>query len=385
MEITHESEVCGLCRELVRCQSPSGQEKAVADLVRREMQMLGYDEVVRDSLGSIVGVVRGGRPGPVVLFDAHMDVVPVTTPEDWRHPPYSGEQAEGRIWGRGATDIKGSLAAALVAIGTLPRDGLAGSVVMSASVGEEMVEGLALGRVLADHPADMVVICEPTGLRIGLGHKGRAGLVVTARGLAAHSSRPELGSNAVYKMMEAVSRIRRLALHQDDLLGRGVNELVEIISSPYPGTSMVPDRCVARFDRRLVRGETQESVLDEMRRALAGLEAVEVGYHRAELHCYTGRSLVVDDFHAAWAVSPESEIARRARRGLGQAGLRVESYLAPYCTNGAVSAGEMKLPTLIYGAGRIEDAHAVSESVGVDDLWAAYRGYRCLALSLVAT
>jgi len=382
MQITYESEVCGLCRDLVRCQSLSGQEKSVADLVQREMEMLGYDHIERDPLGNVVGVIRGAVPGRVVLFDAHMDVVPVTSAEAWRHPPFSGLQAEGRIWGRGATDIKGSLAAALVAIGSLPRKSLAGSTIMCASVGEEMSEGLALGHVLAHHPADMVVICEPTGLQLGLGHKGRAGLVVTATGVSAHSSRPELGVNAIYRLIEAISRIRQIAPRQDDLLGCGVNELVEIISRPYPGTSMVPDGCRARFDRRLVRGETRKSVLDEMRRALAGLGAIEVHYHRAELSCYTGQSLVADDFHPAWTVSPDSEIVRRARRGLTQTGQRPEIYLAPYCSNGAASAGEMGLPTIIYGAGKIEDAHSVSESLSVESLLAAFRGYQGLALAL---
>lgn len=218
-----------------------------------------------------------------------------------------------------------------------------------------------------------------------MGHKGRTGLVVTAKGVAAHSSRPALGINAVYRMIEAISRIRRVSPRRDDLLGPGVSELVEIISSPYPGTSMVPSGCEARFDRRLVRGETRESVLDEMQRALAGLEGVDVRYHRVELRCYTGRSYGADDFHAAWATVPQSEIARRARRGLVEAGQQPEFWMAPYCSNGAVSAGEMGVPTIIYGAGKIEDAHSVSESVGVQDLVAAFRGYQSLALSLTAS
>jgi len=385
MEISYESEVCGLCRELVRQQSPSGQEKGVANLVEREMHMLGYDEVMRDEMGSVVGVVRGVHPGPTVCFDAHMDVVPAISPGAWRHPPYSGTQAEGRIWGRGATDVKGSLAAAIVAVGSLDRQDLAGSVVMSASVGEEMVEGLALAQVLAHHPADMVVICEPTSLRLGLGHKGRTGLVVTAEGVSAHSSRPELGTNAVYRMMEAISCIRRLPPYRDDLLGSGVSELVEIISRPYPGTSMVPHRCEARFDRRLVRGEPRESVLSEMRSALAGLQGLEVGFHRVELTCYTGFSSATEDFFPAWVVDSESDLVRRARQGLIRAGQRPKLYMAPYCSNGAVSAGEMGLPTIIYGAGQIEDAHSVSESVSVEELLSAYRGYRFLALSLTGS
>lgn len=385
MQRSFEAEVISFCQELVRCPSLSGQEQGVADLVAREMTMLGYDAVERDDLGNVVGVVRGRRPGVMVLFDAHMDVVPIAAPADWRYPPYSGQHAEGRIWGRGATDVKGSLAAALIAVGMLNREALVGQVVVSASVGEEMIEGVALGHILKRHPADRVVICEPTGLRLGLGHKGRAGVVIEAEGVPAHTSWPELGRNAVYMMTEAIQRLRRWPRQHDEVLGPGVNELVEIISSPFPGTSMVPYGCTARYDRRLVRGETATSVLADMRAALRGLEGVAVRYHRAELTCYTGRSFAVEDFHVAWAMPRDADIVQRAARALQHAGQPAEFYLAPYCSNGAASAGELGLPTILYGAGDIGVAHRLDESLAVDDLLAACGGYRALALALTAS
>jgi acetylornithine deacetylase/succinyl-diaminopimelate desuccinylase-like protein len=120
-----EARTIAFCRELVRLEGLSGGEQAVAEAVEREMRALGYDEVGRDRLGSVVGLIRGARsagtdaaPG-ALLFDAHLDVVPATEPEAWRFPPFSGERAEGRIWGRGATDVKGSLAALVLALGTL--------------------------------------------------------------------------------------------------------------------------------------------------------------------------------------------------------------------------------------------------------------------------
>lgn len=382
MEISLEAEVCSLCQELVRCPSPPGQEQGVSEIVEREMRTLGYDEVHRDEVGNIIGLVRGVQSGPCVLFDAHMDVVPATSPEMWRYSPYSAQRSEGRIWGRGATDDKGPLAAALVALGTIPRDKFRGTLVLSASVGEEMIEGLALEHVLRRLPADIVVICEPTGLKLGVGHKGRAGLVVTAEGVAAHSSRPELGVNAVYLMMQAIKRVRTLTLPRDELLGHGICELVEIISSPYPGTSMVPELCTARFDRRLVRGETAENVLAGIRAVLAGIRGVIVNYHRPTFACYTGLAFTVDDFHAAWHMPEDHEIVRRAHRSLAEVKQSPEFYLAPFCTNGSLSAGELSLPTLIYGPGEVDDAHAMNESLRIEELTAALWGYRALAQSL---
>lgn len=370
------------CQELVRLESLSGQEQAVAEAVEREMRSLGYDEVRRDELGSVIGVVRGARAGTSVLFDAHMDVVPATEPEAWRHPPFSGARAEGRIWGRGATDVKGSLAALVVGLGSLPRAEFAGTLVVSASVGEEHIEGLAVGHVLAAHPVSTAVICEPTGLRLGLGHRGRASLVVEAAGRAAHTSRAENGINAVYRLTESIARVRQLVPRTDALLGRGHSELVEVSSLPFPGSAMVPYRATARFDRRLVRGETRASVLGEMEQALAGLEGLSVSLHTGELRCYTGRSFTVEAFHPGWAVEPEAAHALRAREVLAAAGLPHDTFYAPYSTNATATAGRLGVPTLVYGAGDISAAHAVDESVGVDELLAASRGYQALARGL---
>ena len=383
-----EARTITLCQELVRLESLSGEERAASEAVEREMRALGYDEVRRDELGSVLGVVRGARaagadaaPG-ALLFDAHLDVVPATEPETWRFPPFSGERAEGRVWGRGATDVKGSLAALVVALGTLPRGEIAGTFLVSASVGEEHIEGLAVGHVLAAHPVRAAIICEPTGLRLGLGHRGRASLVVQAAGRAAHTSRAENGINAVYRLTEAIARIRAMTPRTDALLGRGHIELVEVSSRPFPGSAMVPYEATARFDRRLVPGETRASVLTEMDEALAGLEGLSVRLHTGELRCYTGRSFTVEAFHPGWAVAADTPHAQRARQALEQAGLDRGAFYAPYSTNATETAGRRGISTLVYGAGDISAAHAVGESIEVAELLDAFRGYQALARGL---
>ena len=372
------------CQELVRIESLSGEEEAVASVVMREMAALGFDEVHRDELGSVVGLIHASRGtgGSRLLFDAHMDVVPAIEPETWRFPPFSGERAEDRIWGRGATDIKGSLAAMVVALGSVPRGDLSGTVVVSASVGEERIEGLAVSHVLERFAAGAAVICEPTGLRIGLGHRGRASLVLEAAGRAAHTSRPENGINAVYRLVEAIGRIRNMPRRADELLGWGHIELVEVSSQPFPGSAMVPYHATARFDRRLVRGETRASVLGEMRAALAGLEGISVRLHEGALRCHTGRSFTVEAFHPGWAIGSDSEFARRAAHALDHAGLAHDVFYAPYSTNGTATGGVAGIPTLVYGAGEIDVAHAVNESVAVAELTLAVRGYQALARGL---
>ena len=382
MQISHRAEVLSFCQELLRHPSPSGQEEGVAACVEREMTMLGYDAVQRDALGSVVGLLRGARPGPTVLVDAHMDTAPITSPGAWRYDPASGAVSEGCIWGRGSVDVKGSLAAAVVAAGSLPRSRLAGALVVAATVGGEMVEGLALAQVLREHPADVVVVCAPTGLRLGLGHRGRAALVVAAEGVAAHSSLPGRGVNAVYLMVEAIARLRALEPHEDDLLGKSSMELVGISSAPEPGASMVPHLCTALFDRRLVRGETAAGVLAEARLALEGMRGIAVEYHRPRFSSYTGYVAVADDFHPAWAIPPSSEVVRLALRGLRSVGQPAGACYIACCTSGAASAAQGGRPTILYGAGEVDGAHVVNEALPLEQLDAAFQGYRGLILAL---
>jgi acetylornithine deacetylase/succinyl-diaminopimelate desuccinylase-like protein len=158
--------------------------------------------------------------------------------------------------------------------------------------------------------------------------------------------------------------------------------LVEISSRPFPGSAMVPYHATARFDRRLVRGETRESVMGEVERAFSGLEGLSVRLHEGTLDCYTGRSFTAEAFHPGWAVEADALHAQQARRALAAADLDRGVFYAPYSTNATATAGRAGLPTLIYGAGEIGAAHAVDESVDVEELLAALRGYQALARGL---
>ncbi|MEJ5199498.1 MAG: M20/M25/M40 family metallo-hydrolase, partial [Anaerolineae bacterium] len=123
----------------------------MAAFVAAQMRALGFDEVTTDRYGNVIGVRYGCAAGPTLLFDGHMDVVPVAegmsgregSSERWTHDPFGGEIAEGRLWGRGAADTKGALAAMMLAAARLPRAEFTGRVVVVASVCEENLTGAA--------------------------------------------------------------------------------------------------------------------------------------------------------------------------------------------------------------------------------------------------
>lgn len=183
-------------RDLVQRPSLSCREKAVADRVQEEMRVLGYDQVAVDDYGNVIGVIQGDSPGKTLLLDAHTDTVGVEGAVPWQKDPYSGHVEGGYLHGRGSADMKGALAAMVHGVARADRSSLSGRVVVSASVMEEVLEGVALQKVMDAFPPDFVVIGEATELNLVRGGRGRAEIHLEALGVPSHSSAPHLGRNA---------------------------------------------------------------------------------------------------------------------------------------------------------------------------------------------
>lgn len=370
--------VIGFLQKLVRAESLSGNEAAAAQVVQRQMEQLGFSDVHRDRLGNVIGRRSGSQPGVRILLDAHLDVVPVTSPEEWRFPPFGGELAEGRIWGRGAADTKASLAAMIYALAELPENQLRGEVFVSASVGEEVLEGAAFSAVLDAVQPDVVIIGEPSDCQLGIAQRGRARLAFSVSGKAAHSSAPEAGQNAIENAAVLIQRIAALPLPTHPLLGQGLMTAIQAQSQPYPSLSTTPYRCEVVYDRRLMPGETSTGLVEEYHHLLGDLPNWQVAIPEEGFTTYTGVVLRQPDFHPAWALDPRSEWVRRAVDALQAAGLPAEAFAVPYCTNGSASGGERGIPTLVYGPGSIHQAHRVNESIEVEEVLRAWRGYQAL-------
>jgi len=366
--------VIACCLELIRTPSPSGDERAAAAVAEAWMNRLGYDRVWIDDHGSVVGQVVGtGGAGPHLLFDGHLDTVSVTSEDLWRYPPFAGEIANGAIWGLGAADMKGPLAAMLCSVAAVPRESFRGTITVTSSVAEEHLEGAALAAILdalADRePVDMVVIGEGTRNEVGVAQKGRAGISITAAGRSAHSSTPGKGVNAVYSMVEAITRIRALPVHDDPILGPALMELTEIVSAPRPGSGMIPNSCTTIWDRRIVRGESADSVLAELREGVADIPGIEVTFEAASMRSWTGSTLRLPaSFHAAWETDPECRLVEAAVGAAAAAGGEATTRALPYCTNGSVCAAERTLPTIILGPSDPALFHVVDEHIAIADL-----------------
>ncbi len=383
-------------QELVRQPSLSGQEAAVAGRVADEMRALGYDWVETDAYGSVVGVVQGAQPGPTLLFDAHTDTVGIAPGVPWRYNPYGAEidTSTGKpvLYGRGSADMKGALAAMVHAAGSLERGALRGRVVVSASVLEEVLEGVALRAVMARYPPDFVVIGESTEGNIARGGRGRAEIHLRTIGVPGHSSAPHLARNAVLGMVRVIDAVEAMELDSDPLMGPALLALTDIISEPYPGHSVVPSLCMVTYDRRLLPGETVGGVLAEITSLpeVAALHErsgirLEASIGEGSYPAYTGVMVGATKFFPAWLLAEEHALVQGALRALHSVGQAPQLGAYRFCTNAAYSAGVAGVPTIGYGPGAEADAHVVDEHLLLDDLLAVAAGYRALSATLLGT
>lgn len=386
-QLTTGPSIADLALRLIKEPSPSADEGRVAGLVRDEMARLGFDVEV-DGLGNVIGSVGSGS-GPRVLIDSHMDTVGVTQPDEWSHNPF-GELVGNRLYGRGSMDMKGPLAAAIRGVAMVKDRITEGTVIVSASIAEELVEGTALIQIAEQVKPDYVIICEATSLNIARGQRGRAEICIEVHGRPTHSSRPEFGVNAAQAMVDVITALRAVPVPSHDVLGDGILVLTDIMSHPYPGLSVVPDRCVATFDRRTLPGETETSVLDSVRelvhRAISGGEATaEVTIAEDDFVSYSGERVTAPNFAPAWFFDDDEPIVRIAQPALTAAGLRARLDHYAFCTNGSGTAGRLGIPTIGFGPGDEELAHRVDEYIETDDLERAAHGYAAIATTLIGS
>ena len=154
--------------------------------------------------------------------------------------------------------MKGSVTAMISAVAHFAEDSgrdFAGEICVSCTVHEECFEGVSSREITRLAKPDFVIIGEATSTTVKIGQRGRAEVVVETEGVSCHSSNPDKGVNAVYHMMAVIEEIRRIIPNEHPILGKGILELTDIISSPYPGASVVPALCRATFDRRTLTGD----------------------------------------------------------------------------------------------------------------------------------
>jgi putative selenium metabolism hydrolase len=375
-------------REIVQIESTPGREERVVRRIEEEMRQLGYEEAYVDDAGNAVG--RMGQGSPSVLIDCHIDTIPMHSPGRWRHDPLGAEVEGGRLFGLGVSDMKASAAASIHGVARMfTADPPAGTVYVVSSITEEMMEGAALAATFDRCSPDVAIIGEPSDLRLCIGQRGRAKLVVDVVGEACHAGHPEVGINAAERMAEFVTAVASLEHPTHPALGRRSVTLIDIHSEPYPSVSMVPATCRARFDCRFGPDETAKSLvalLSKQTRVWEGVDrppGFECHIDVAEFETFNGRRYSVPEYAPAWLMESDSEIVRAGLAGLRGAGLPAETSTYGFCTNGSLTAGLRGIPTIGYGVGREADAHTVDEHIDIENLFRAAAGYGAIVAALL--
>jgi putative selenium metabolism hydrolase len=385
----HAAAMRAFLQDLVRIPSLSTHEGALAQRLAGEMQAAGFSDIRTDRIGNVIARAGPGK-GPKLLFNGHMDTVDVGDPSRWLRPPFEGFVEDGILYGRGACDMKGGLAAMVYGAKALLDSGLelAGDLYLAGVVQEEPCEGLAM-RVLVEEEGvrpDYVVLCEPSNLQVRLGHRGRLELEVRVQGKAAHAAAPELGSNAIHNAARMIFDIELLVpgLAMDPLLGQGTAAVTEI-SSQAASRNAIPDCCTFWVDRRLTLGETERKAVAEIQ-SIINREDVDATAEVTEYRAtsYTGFACQQRNAFPAWAM-PESHLlvqslVRSVRDTLG-ARPRLGAW--PFSTDGTYTAGVASIPTVGFGPGEERHAHTLQDQVSLNDVVDAARVYARLAADLL--
>ncbi|MFQ6130891.1 MAG: M20 family metallopeptidase [Armatimonadota bacterium] len=352
---------------------PSSCEQEVARFVVAFLEDLGLAAERQPVVGercNILATIEGTGPR-TLLIDAHMDTVPA---ENMDIEPFSGEVRDGKVFGRGACDNKGSLTAVLTALRDLVEgDPPSATVRFAATVDEEV--GFRGMRRLAQSglSVDAAIVAEPTRLEVVVATKGAARWKVRTRGIAAHTSQPELGVNAIYKMAEVVSALHgrltpALAERRHPLVG--CPKLTVSVIEGGRLVNIVPDECVIEVDRRLLPGEQRNDVIAEVQKFLADLrqDDPQLDVRMEDPYLFLPGTEVLDT----------AEIVRVALEAATELGGGAETRGVPFTSHASVLE-PVGIPAILFGPGNADLAHGPVEYVEIEKVERAAQAFARIA------
>lgn len=379
----YRKDVSRFLSDIVSIKSLSGEEKEVAQRIKKEMEDLEFDEVFIDPLGNVIGKI--GKGSTVIAYDGHIDVVDVDV-SAWDTPPFEAKIIDEKIYGRGSCDQKGGVASLVYSGRILKELGLEDDFTFYfvGSVMEEDSDGLPWLYILKEDKIkpEIVVLTEPTNLKIARGHRGRMEIGVKTHGLSAHGSAPERGVNAIYKMARLIFEIEKLnnRLKYDEFLGKGTVAVTDV-RSKSPSLCAIPYECSIHLDRRLTQGEDKELALAEIK-AFVKDEDTEVFVHMYERPSYTGLVYPMEKYYPTWTISNDHPAVKGAVdgfKGLFGKDPIVDKWV--FSTNGVAIKGLMGVDCIGFGPGNEVYAHAPNEFVPIDDLVKAMEFYAAFPLN----
>lgn len=370
-------------QRLIQTRSMPGKEGEIATLVASEMEQLGYDEVTRDEAGNVIGLVRGRGDAPSVMFNTHLDHVDAGDPADWPHDPFGGEIHDGVVWGRGAVDIKGPLAAQVYGIaGLIPADARpAGDVYVSGVVQEE-IGGLGARYMAGTLRPDLTLIGEPSRNEVRRGHRGRVELKVHVRGRMAHASMTHIGRNPLTVIGRFLSALETVDHPDDPELGRATIAPT-LIRTDQTSANVIPGEVFLTLDCRTVPSQSAETLRADL---LPLLRAAEIEGSTSDILIpqhdqvsYSGYEMTYPADNPAHAIASDHPALTTAVEALAPVlGGAPPVDVWEFATDGGHFA-EADWVVVGFGPGDDRLAHTVNEHILISDLEIGMRGNEALA------
>ena len=370
-------EARGILERLVRIPSETGQEEDVARAIAGVCEGAGLDVSMQEVAAgrpNVLATWHGGR-GPHTILTGHMDTVPVG--EGWTRDPHGATTHDGKLYGRGACDMKGGLAAMLGAIVALNsrNEKPAGSVTLAAVVGEEEDSAGTRALVKRGIKADRAVLSEPTAMELVVSNRGLLNYRIVVKGASVHASAPALGHNAI----SAAARIAIELESANDELAKQAHPLFGppslTVGTIHGGTRpyVVPDRCEIEVDRRLNPGETADQAVKQIE------EAIERA--RKQLPWLEAEVVAGPDY-LPFEIPADAPLVHAMQRAMAAVGVpaRISSWRA--ASDAGFLVHGAGIPCVLFGPGDIEQAaHRPDEWTDLEDLDAAQRVFEHLVLN----
>ncbi len=387
-----KTETVKLTQDLVRIRSvnPPGDELPVAEFLASRLKQFGFETevvTVAKNRANVIAVIKGTGEAPALMFNGHLDVVPAGESSAWSRDPFCGDIVDGKVWGRGSSDMKGGVAAMSVGAALLAasKPPLKGDLMVTV-VSDEESNSIGARHYIEHNSLDnigAIVIPESTNLDIVIAEKGALWYEFTTYGKTAHSTQPEIGVNAVEHMMQLLSAVKAkweaIPYKSDKHLSPPTINIATI--SGGVKTNSIPDKCVATVDLRPVPSQSRPEIIAAVEAAVGEMSRT-VPKFKADANVINERLPFATNPNERLVTLSQSLCTRILNR-------KMDLFGVNFYTDAAVFATKKSIPSIIMGPGEydlrnnIYLGHQPNEYVRIENLEKAMEFYYELSKAML--
>lgn len=384
----NENEVVDLLIDLIKIPSHKNidwQESKIANYIKEFLLKEDINDIeidyIEEDRPNLFAKIEGSGKGESLMLNGHLDTVP---PYNMVIPAYEPIIENEEITGRGAVDMKGSIAAMLISMALVKRAGikLKGDLIFTGVIDQEQRSFGSVGLVDKKLDVDYAVVGEPTNLKICNAHKGMEWIKIIVKGKSAHGSTPEKGINPIYHASRIANEIeilnKELAMRENSIMGNPTINVGVISGGNDP--NIVPSVCSLEVDRRYTSEEKREDIYEEIKRILTRLNAAYPNY-KTDIISMDDRICPLKNIPLN--VSKNNKIVNALQTSLKRFNI-LDTNITSFrgWSDAALFTNELNIPSIVFGPGLPEQCHAADESLNIEELKKAVKVYLSLIIEI---